>query len=78
VSDAQPLFAQPIERFPGIVEDVDAMVDGFGNHIVDFSLICNSGEMKAAHAQYRTFQAGLAQRTLWRVEVAAVRLNAIS
>jgi hypothetical protein len=41
-------------------------------------LICNSGEMKAAHAQYRTFQAGLAQRSLWRVEVAAVRLNAIS
>jgi hypothetical protein len=49
---------------------------GFGNHVVDFSLISNGGEMEAAHAQDRTFQAGLAQRALWRVEVAAVRLDA--
>jgi hypothetical protein len=58
-SDAKPLFAEPIEIFPGIVEDVDAMVRRFGNHIVDFSLICNGGEMEATHAQDRTFQAGL-------------------
>jgi hypothetical protein len=49
----------PFEIFPGIVEDVDAMVRRFGNHIVDFSLICDGGEMEAAHAQDRTFQAGL-------------------
>jgi hypothetical protein len=36
------------------------MVHRFGNHIVDFSLICNSSEMEATHAQNRAFQAGLA------------------
>jgi hypothetical protein len=43
---------------------------------VDLGLISNGGEMEAAHAQDGTLQAGLAQRTLWRVEVAAVRLDA--
>src|ERR1700739_274977 len=50
------------------------MVDGFGDHIVDFSLISGGSEMEAAHAQDRTLQAGLAQRTLWRLEVAEGRL----
>ena len=50
-SEAKLLFAEASVKLPGIVEDVDAMVDGFGNHTVHFSLIGNGAEMKAAHAQ---------------------------
>jgi hypothetical protein len=35
-------------KLPGVVEDVDAVVDGFGNHIVRLSLISNGAEMEAA------------------------------
>jgi hypothetical protein len=53
--NAKALFAEPIKIFPGIVEDVDAMVRRFGDHIVDFTLISNGGEMEAARAQDRAF-----------------------
>src|SRR5579862_6118284 len=49
------------------------MVDGFGNHIFDFGLIADGREMEAAHAENRTLQTGLAQRTLWSLEIAKGR-----
>ena len=69
----KPFLAEPIEIFPGIVEDVDAMVHGFGDHIIDFRLVPGRGEMEAAHAQDRTLQPGLAKRTFWSLEVAEGR-----
>src|SRR5258708_2871618 len=69
-SNAKTLFTETAEIFPCIVKDVDAVVDRSGNHVVDFSLISDGGKMEAAHAQNRTFQAGLAQGTLWRLEAA--------
>jgi len=45
------LFAKASVKLPGIVEDVDAVIDGFGNHIVHLSLISNGTEMEAAQTQ---------------------------
>ena len=61
---AKPLlFAETPVKFPGIVEDVDAVVDGFGNHIVHLSLIRNGAEMEAAaYPVDGTFEAGTTQR----------------
>jgi hypothetical protein len=48
---AKLLFAESLAKLPGVVEDVDAVVDGFGDHIVHLSLISNGAEMEAAHSQ---------------------------
>ena len=49
--DAKLLFAKAPVKLPGVVEDVDAVVDGLGYHIVHLRLISNSAEMEAAHTQ---------------------------
>src|SRR6202022_15112 len=67
---AKLLFAEASVKLPGIVEDVDAVVDGFGNHIVHLGLISDGAEMEAPHAQDGTFEAGRTQRTLLRLEAA--------
>ena len=66
--DAKPLFAQTSMKLPGIVENVDSVVDGLGNHIVHLTLINNSAEMEAAHAQDGTFKAGATQRAFLHLE----------
>jgi len=68
--DAKLLFAEASVKLPGIVEDVDAVVDGFGNHIVHLSLIGNGAEMETANAQDGTFKACTTQKTLLRLEAA--------
>jgi hypothetical protein len=68
--DAKLLFAEASMKLPGIVENVDAVVDGFRNHIVHLSLVSDGAEMKTAHAQDGTFKAGATQRTLFHLEAA--------
>ena len=68
--DAKLLFAEASVKLPCIVEDVDAVVDGFGNHVVHLSLISNGAEMEAAQSQDGTLEAGMTQRTLLRLEAA--------
>jgi hypothetical protein len=69
-SDTKLLFAEASVKLPGIVENVDAVVDGFGNHIVHLSLVSNGAEMEAPHTQDGTFKAGATQRALLRLEAA--------
>ena len=73
--DAKLLFAEASMKLPGIVKDVDAVVDGFGNDIVHLSLISNGAEMEAPHAQDGTFKAGATQRTFLRLEAAEVPVS---
>src|SRR6202044_1560170 len=68
--DAKLLFAEASMKLPCIVEDVDAVVDGFGNHSIHLGLISNGAEMEATHAQDGTFKAGATQRTFLRLEAA--------
>lgn len=70
--DAELLFAEAFVKLPGIVEDVDAVVDGFANHIVHLSLVRNGAEMEAAHAEDGTLEAGTPKRTLLRREAGDV------
>jgi hypothetical protein len=69
-SDSKLLFAEASMKLPGIVENVDPVVDGFGNHIVHLSLISNGAEMEAAHAQDGALKAGATQWTPLRLEAA--------
>jgi hypothetical protein len=66
--DTKLLFAEPSVKLPRIVEDVDAVVDGLGNHIIHLSLIGNGAEMEATHTQDGTFKASPTQRTPLRLE----------
>ena len=74
--EAKLLFTETTVKHPGIVEDIDAVVDGFGNHIVHLSLIRDGAEMEAAHTQDGTFEAGPTQRALLRLEATEGRFVA--
>jgi hypothetical protein len=69
-ANAKLLFAEAFVKLPGIVEDIDAVVDGFGDHVVHLSLIRNSAEMEAADAHDGAFEAGPAERASLRLEAA--------
>jgi hypothetical protein len=66
--DAKLLFAESSMKLPGIIENVDAVIDRFGNHIVHLSLISHGAQMEATHPQDGTFKARAPQRTLLRLE----------
>jgi hypothetical protein len=68
--NAELFFAEASVKLPRIVENVNSMVDGFGDHIVHLRLISYGAEMEAAHAQDGTFKAGATQRTLLHLETA--------
>ena len=57
-------FALAIVIFPGVVEKIDAGVDCLADNLVRFLIRVGGPEVKAANAQCRNLQTGLAERAL--------------
>ena len=69
--DAEALFAQRLVILPGVIEEVDAVIERLGDHVIDDVLAGGGAEMIAAHAEDGDLEAGAAQGRLgtWKPDL---------
>jgi hypothetical protein len=66
---AEAFFACALVVLPRVVEEVDSMVQGFCDHVVNFWLSCHGTEVVAPNPENGHLKAGFAHGTLRRLEL---------
>ena len=61
---AHPFLAHALVILPGVIEEVDAVVHGLGNHVVDDLLTRSCSQVVSTHPQDRDLEPGAAHGAL--------------
>src|ERR1700741_1549006 len=69
---AEPFFALATVILPGVVEEIDAVIDSLRDDVVGILEAVRRSEMISAETNGRNLHTGFPQRTFWNLPRAAV------